>query len=235
MKTKPAPSVRNRYLLMGDLLLILVAVMGSYALRFELGNFFFFYLPSAYWMAGVALIIKPIVFRFFGLYRRMWIYASTRELTLIVAAVITSSVILSAIMTLLISLRLFIGFPRSVLVIDFLLSIILMGGMRFTLRLLAETRVNHAIHSGITGKQVQKVLIVGAGDAGALVVRELQKNPQLYLSPVGFLDDNPAKQRQQIYGVQVVGTLSDLSRTLDIYHVDQVIIAIPSEIGRAHV
>ena len=232
MKTKPVPSVRNRYLLMMDLFLILIAVMGSYALRFELGNFFFFYLPSAYWMAGIALIIKPIVFRLFGLYRRMWIYASTRELTLILAAAVTSSVILSAIMTLFISLRLFIGFPRSVLVIDFLFSIMLMGGMRFALRLLAENRVNHAIQSGIDRNQVQKVLIVGAGDAGALVVRELQKNPQLYLSPVGFLDDNPAKQRQQIYGVPVVGTLSDLSRNLDIYHVDQVIIAIPSAPGR---
>jgi FlaA1/EpsC-like NDP-sugar epimerase len=73
MRSKPVPSVRNRYLLMGDLMLIVLSVLGSYALRFELGNFFFFYLPSAYWMAGAALIIKPLVYYFFGLYRRMWI------------------------------------------------------------------------------------------------------------------------------------------------------------------
>ena len=232
MKTKPSPSIRNRYLLMADLFLIVVAVLGSYALRFEFGDFFFFYLPSAYWMVFVALAIKPFVYYFFGLYRRMWIYASTRELTLIVSAVTTASVILSAVITILISMRVFVGFPRSVLVMDFLLSLILTGGMRFTLRLLAENRVNHAINSNIAPKQMQKALIVGAGDAGALVVRELQKNPQLYLNPVGFLDDNPSKQRQQIYGVPVVGTLSDLPRSLDIYHADQVIIAIPSAPGR---
>ena len=232
MKTKPSPSVRNRYLLMADLFLVIVAVIGSYALRFELGNFFFFYFPSAMWMIIVALLIKPITYYFFGLYRRMWIYASTRELTLIVAAVTTASVVVSAVMTLLIVLRVFVGFPRSVLVIDFLLSLILAGGMRFTLRLLAESRVNQAVNSRLLPKQQQKVLIVGAGDAGALVVRELQKNPQLYQVAVGFLDDNPAKQRQQIYGIPVVGTLTDLPRALDIYHVDQVIIAIPSAPGR---
>ncbi len=232
MKTKPSPSVRNRYLLMADLFLVIVAVIGSYALRFELGNFFFFYFPSAMWMIIVAMLIKPITYYFFGLYRRMWIYASTRELTLIVAAVTTASVVVSAVMTLLIVLRVFVGFPRSVLVIDFLLSLILAGGMRFTLRLLAESRVNQAVNSRLLPKQQQKVLIVGAGDAGALVVRELQKNPQLYQVAVGFLDDNPAKQRQQIYGIPVVGTLTDLPRALDIYHVDQVIIAIPSAPGR---
>ena len=80
------------------------------------------------------------------------------------------------------ALRVFIGFPRSVLVIDFFLTVALVGGMRFTLRLLAENRVNQAIQNGVVPRQMQKVLIVGAGDAGALVVRELQKNPQLYLT-----------------------------------------------------
>jgi len=232
MKTKPSPSIRNRYLLMADLVLIVVAVLGSYALRFELDRFFFFYIPSALWMIGVALAVKPLTYYFFGLYRRMWIYASTRELTLIVAAVATASVIVSAVMLLLIVMKAFVGFPRSVLVIDFFLSLVLTGGMRFTLRLLAENRVSQAINSGLSPKQFQRALIVGAGDAGALVVRELQKNPQLYLTPVGFLDDNPAKQRQQIHGVPVVGTLTDLSRSIDIYHAEQVIIAIPSAPGR---
>ena len=179
MKSKPVPSIRNRYLLLGDLLLIILAVLGSYALRFELGNLFFFYLPSAYWMAGAALIIKPLVYQYFGLYRRMWIYASTRELILIVAAVATSSVLLSAVM---IGVDLDAPVHRisrvPVLVIDFLLSVILAGGLRFVLRMLAENRVNQAVHFGLAQRQTLKALIVGAGDAGALVVRELQKNPQ---------------------------------------------------------
>ena len=80
MRTKPVPSVRNRYILAADLLLIIISVLGSYALRLELTDSFFIYLPSAYWMIGAALIIKPAAYYFFGLYRRMWIYATTREL-----------------------------------------------------------------------------------------------------------------------------------------------------------
>ncbi|WP_303774260.1 nucleoside-diphosphate sugar epimerase/dehydratase [Anaerolinea thermophila] len=232
MRSKPVPSVRNRYLLMGDLMLIVLSVLGSYALRFELGNFFFFYLPSAYWMAGAALIIKPLVYYFFGLYRRMWIYASIREALMVVAASVTASALLAATMITLASFRFFVGFPRSVLIIDFLLSVFAAGGLRFTLRLLAESRINQAIQEGVGSRHPQKVLIVGAGDAGALVVREMQKNPQLNLVPVGFLDDNPAKQRQQIYGVPVVGTLSDLEKVIDQTRVQQVIIAIPSAAGR---
>jgi FlaA1/EpsC-like NDP-sugar epimerase len=217
---------------MFDVALILIAILGSYALRFELGNFFFFYLPSAYWMAAVSVVVKPIVFYLFGIYRRMWIYASTRELKLIVAAIATASVVVSAIMTGLTSFRVFVGFPRSVLVIDFMLTVILIGGTRFTLRLLAESRANQATVGDNPVRKTQRLLIVGAGDAGALVVRELQKNPQLYQLPVGFLDDNPTKQRQSIYGVQVVGTLNDVERAITSQRADQVIIAIPSAPGR---
>ena len=85
MKTRP--NIRNRYLLIGDLLLIPIAVFASYVLRLELGAAFAFYLPSAYWMAGASIIIKPLVYRYFGLYRRMWMYASIQELKLIIAAV----------------------------------------------------------------------------------------------------------------------------------------------------
>ncbi|MFN8462309.1 MAG: hypothetical protein U0X93_11145 [Anaerolineales bacterium] len=68
---------------------------------------------------------------------------------------------------------------------------------------------------------------MGAGDAGALVVRELQKSSQLNLIPVGFLDDDPAKQKHSIHGVTVIGTVNDLSSAIDLHHVDEVIIAIP--------
>ena len=124
----------------------------------------------------------------------------------------------------------FRGFPRSVLVIDWLLSIMMVGGLRFTFRLLAENQILASIphlHS-----PAKHVLIVGAGDAGALVVRELQRNPQLNFTPIGFLDDNPAKQQQQIYGVPVLGTISDLSKVLENRKVNEVIIAIPSAPGR---
>src|SRR5690606_16792872 len=112
--------------------------------------------------------------------------------------------------------------------IDWLLSLILVGGLRFSFRLMAESRGPAAI----LVTQPRRVLIVGAGDAGALVVREMQKNPQLNLQPIGFLDDNPAKQKQQIHGVPVIGTLSDLAQVLERQKVDEVVIAIPSAPGR---
>jgi FlaA1/EpsC-like NDP-sugar epimerase len=230
--TVPVVQLKNHQLLVIDLLMIGVAVLGSYALRSELDNTFFFYLPSALWMILAALIIKPLVFHFFGLYRRMWIYASTRESLLLIMAVTTASMLVSAAMIAMASMRFFVGFPRAVLVIDWILTLMTVGGVRLSLRLLAENRPNPSLLGLRMVGRKQRALIVGAGDAGALVVRELQKNPQLSLTPVGFLDDNPSKQKQQIYGVPVVGTLTDLARILEVMRAEQVIIAIPSAPGR---
>ncbi len=227
---KAKPTIRNRNVLIVDLLLIIVSVLGSYSLRFEWGPAFLFYLPSAYWLIGVSLVVKPIVYYSFGLYRRIWLYASIHELKLITAAVTTASVLVSAIIVTIFTLGGFNGFPRSVLVIDWLLSLLMVGGLRFTARLLAENKAL-ATTPNSTG-HIRHALIVGAGDAGALVVRELQKNPQVNLVPVGFLDDNPIKQKQQIYGIPVVGTITDMAHVLATHHVDEVIIAIPSAPGR---
>ena len=133
-------------------------------------------------------------------------------------------------MILLLTFRVFNGFPRSVLIIDWLLSIFLIGGTRFTIRLIADNV--STVSSSIRNKQAKRSLIIGAGDAGALVVRELQKNPDLNLTPVGFLDDNPAKLKQQIHGIPVVGTLADIGKVLEHRKIEEVIIAIPSSSGK---
>ena len=72
----------NRALFVGDLILIAVCVMGSFALRLPLGPLFIYYLPQALWMMVIALLVKPAVYYIFGLYRRVWAYASTKELRL---------------------------------------------------------------------------------------------------------------------------------------------------------
>jgi FlaA1/EpsC-like NDP-sugar epimerase len=222
--------IRNRYTLLGDLVLILTSVLAAYTLRLELGSSFLFYLPSALWMAGTGLIVKPMVYYLFGLYRRVWTYASTHELQLIVAAVTTASAIVSLLMYGLLVQNVFY-MPRSAPVIDWLVSLVLVGGSRFGLRLIAERRNGNTTNHGHTG-QVKRVLVVGAGDAGALVVRELQRNPQLNRLPVGFLDDDKDKQRREIYGVRVVGALPDLERIIKTQPVDEVVIAIPTAPGR---
>lgn len=228
MRTKP--NMRNRYMVIIDIILTVIAVLGAYTLRLELGALFFFYLPSAYWMIAVSLLIKIPIYYLFGLYRRLWGYASTKELRLIIIAVTSASILVSVIMILLLTFRAFNGFPRSVLIIDWLLSIFLIGGTRFTIRLIADNV--STVSSSIRNKQAKRSLIIGAGDAGALVVRELQKNPDLNLTPVGFLDDNTAKLKQQIHGIPVVGTLADIGKVLEHRKIEEVIIAIPSSSGK---
>lgn len=224
-------NIRNRYILLGDLVLIFVAVLGTFVLRFELGVLFYEYLPFAYWMIGVSLVVKPTVYYFFGLYRRIWLYASIKELMLIAAAVTAASVALAVSMLLLYALNVVDAYLRSVFVIDWLLSLITVGGLRLVIRLIAE--LSQSPTTGQPGtSRTKRVLIVGAGDAGAMVVRELKKNPQLNLIPVGFLDDNPTKQKQTIHGVPIVGAIPDLTRVLDRLRVNEVIIAIPSAPGR---
>jgi FlaA1/EpsC-like NDP-sugar epimerase len=220
------PHFRNRFVLIGDLALIIVSVLGSFALRLDVGQLPF-YFPAALLMCAVALIVKIPVYYFFGLYRRLWIYASTSELRLITAAVTTASVLTSGVMLLLISAGFILpGMPRSALGIDWLLSLVLIGGSRFALRILSEQS------SSRPNSKARKVLIIGAGDAGALVVRELQKSSQLNLLPIGFLDDDPDKQKHEINGVPVIGIVNDLPDVFDTQSFDEVIIAIPSAPGR---
>lgn len=225
MKTRI--QIRNRFVLIGDVALTVTSVLGSFALRLDVGELPY-YFPAVLLMCAVALAIKLPVYHFFGLYRRLWIYASTGELRLITAAVTTASVLTSAVMAILIVTgNVLPGMPRSALGIDWLLSLVLIGGSRFALRILTEQAVA-ARHDG----GARRTLVIGAGDTGALVVRELQKSPQLNLTPVGFLDDDPAKQKHTIYGVSVIGTMDDLAALIDLHKIDIVIIAIPSASGQ---
>jgi FlaA1/EpsC-like NDP-sugar epimerase len=224
---RPRQHVRNRFVLIGDIALVIVSVLGSFALRLDVGELPF-YFPAALLMIAVALAIKIPVYFFFGLYRRLWIYASTGELRLITVAVTAASVLVSGVMLLLIGAGLVLpGMPRSALGIDWLLSLVLIGGSRFALRILAE----QSTAPRVSGKG-KRALIIGAGDAGALVVRELHKSSSLNLTPVGFLDDDPAKQKHEIHGVLVLGTVHDLALTVDAHRIDEVIIAIPSAPGQ---
>ncbi len=225
MKGKPQVQIRNRYLLLFDIFLTIASVVGAFALRLDV--YFYSYITAVYWMIGISLVVRLSIYHFFGLYRRLWAYASINELLLIVMAVTTASIAVSAIMMTLLITRI-LNFPRMVLLIDWLLSLTGVGGFRFSLRLISE---NRSASSKPQARKANKVLVIGAGDAGALVVREMQRNPQLGLHPIGYLDDDPAKQKHQIHGVPVIGKLSDLGRALNNRPVNEVIIAIPSTGG----
>jgi len=220
------PHIRNRFVLLGDLALIIVSVLGSFALRLDVSQLPY-YFPAALMMCVVALFIKVSVYFYFGLYRRLWVYASANELRLITVAVSAASVLTSGVMLTLVSAGLVQpGMPRSALGIDWLLSLVLIGGSRFALRILAEESASRR------HEKSKRALIIGAGEAGALVARELQKSARINLIPIGFLDDDPQKQKHEIYGVAVIGKIDKLSSVLDSQPVDEVIIAIPSAPGK---
>lgn len=223
--------IRNRYLLLGDIFLSAISVLASYMIRLELIAIFPTYQVSLLWMLGISVVVKPLVYYFFGIYRRLWRYASIRELVLILSSVSTASMIVGGAMMGLYAAGLFIGFPRSVLIIDWLLTLILVGGFRFIFRWLAESSSSAANHLNLHSLHRKWVLVVGAGDAGAMVVRELLKNPQLNMKPIGFLDDDPEKQNSKIHGVPVLAPIDEIERVFKTRHVDEVIIAIPSASG----
>ncbi|HEY4717634.1 MAG TPA: nucleoside-diphosphate sugar epimerase/dehydratase, partial [Anaerolineales bacterium] len=219
---------RGNKLFLADLALIVFGVLASFILRLNLEQFFLDYLPAFFWMLLLALLIKPWVYRWFGLYQRVWSYASIEEMKLIIRAVTAASVLVAAVIYALYFFRIFSPFALSLPVFDWLLSLAAVGGLRFGLRLLAENRKALEQASGLG---LRKVLVVGAGDAGALVVREMQKNPRLGLVPIGYLDDDAEKQGQRIHGFPVLGKLDELSQVAAAQHADEIVMAIPSAPG----
>ena len=160
----------------------------------------------------------------FGLYEKWWRYFRLPDFVALVKATSISALVL------LIALYLLRPFdeaiPRSVLVTYFLLSTFMLGGARLLVRMLVERPTRRAA----TGR-TQKVLVVGAGSGGQMVVRELQLNPNLSQSAIGFLDDDARKRGMRLHGTKVLGTTSEIDRVLDELKPDEVVIAIPSAPG----
>jgi FlaA1/EpsC-like NDP-sugar epimerase len=198
-----------------------LSFLGALVLRFD------FDLPVQYahmlwaWLPAI-LIVRTAAYMYFGLFRGMWRYAGGHELFSLIKAATASSVLF----VLFNLFGGFHGFPRSVLIIDWILNIILVGGLRFSFRALMDLSAQVAVKG-----ERKKVLIVGAGDAGETLVREMQKNRGAY-APVGFVDDNKHKLNDHIHGVRVLGPISAVPALVAAHGVDEVIIAIPSASGR---
>jgi FlaA1/EpsC-like NDP-sugar epimerase len=177
---------------------------------------------------GVALLVKLPIFYFFRLYRRFWRYASIDEMITIVAASLLTMILITAISWAIQGLGLLwkISLPRSLPILDGLLTILLVSGTRFILRAADYLRARSP--NGETGK---RVLIVGAGDAGEIVTREIRTSRRVTLEPVGFVDDNPYKQGIDIHGLRVLGSIGDIPALVKDYRIQEVIIAMPTAPG----
>ena len=172
---------------------------------------------------GFVVAGKLVVFSAFGLYQKWWRYVSGRDFLLIVRAVTVSSAILVVAFTV---LRPFAhNLPRSIAVMDFLLTLMLITGARLAVRLIVE----RPSRSGRLPKH--EVLVIGAGSGGQMVVRELQLNPDLGATAIGFLDDDPRKRGMRMLGLKVLGSTKQIETVLDETRPDEVVIAIPSAPG----
>jgi FlaA1/EpsC-like NDP-sugar epimerase len=222
---------RNRYFLTYDALLITVAAPLAFFIRLDLSPALVHSLPLLLTFIAAALAIKLPIFYGFGLYRQYWRYASIAELKLIATAVTVSSLVLTVLfVAILLPYDLLPTFPRSVLLIDWLMMLLLIGGVRMLARVAAENSGNGTSTQPL--RQPKRLLIAGAGDAGTMIAREIQHNHRMSLTPVAFLDDAPEKMGKQIRSLPVVGGIQDLPEVIKDHHIDEVIIAIPSAPGK---
>jgi UDP-GlcNAc:undecaprenyl-phosphate GlcNAc-1-phosphate transferase len=198
-----------------DLVLIILAYWGSYAIKF--GPFS----DSVQWKLfirtiPVLLFMKMSAFLVMGVYRGMWRYTSIDDLIVFAKAVILGSI--ASVITILFTFR-FEGFSRAVFVIDGVLMIFFLAGSRMAFRLFRQVLPAAGNRNG------RRVLIYGAGDGGELLLRELLNNRELQLSPVGFVDDDPGKSGKLIHGLRVFGGNGDLGSICAQHQVDEVVIS----------
>jgi FlaA1/EpsC-like NDP-sugar epimerase len=207
-----------------DACLLALAYYLAYVLRFDDG------IPNKYenllWdTLFLTVAMKLVIFAMFGLYSKLWRFVDQKDFEAVLKAVVVSTV------GLIVVLFLFsIGKhspPRSVIALDFLLSLVFVSGARFAVRAVVE----RPQRGPFLERAKNEVLIVGAGNGGQQVAFELRRNPALHSAAVGFVDDDPRKQGMRIAGHKVLGTTDQLPRVLDGVKPDEVIIAIPSAPG----
>lgn len=233
-RKRSAPNVRMRYLMLTDLLLIWTAIVFAFAIRYEaLINIGPYLRVSLVYFILVPLIRLPVYFGF-RLYYRLWRYASMKELMMITLASVVSSVLIYVVNFGLFPL---LGLPYmrsgSVWFAEGVLSFLFLGGSRFLLRLLQERyQTSKLLQSRAFISNPSRVLIAGAGDAGAIVLREMLNNSVLGYKVIGLVDDDPDKRRYSLYGVPVLGSRADIPRIIEKHSVDHVIIAMPTAPGK---
>jgi FlaA1/EpsC-like NDP-sugar epimerase len=169
----------------------------------------------------IVMIVKPVVFLSLGLHNTLWRYASIHDMMRIFK-IVTLSSILSSTATILILISRFESYPRSLLLLDWGVLLVLVGASRMALRVYFER------HAQLTNKNGRRTLIVGAGDAGNLLLKEIRRIKHTSYNVIGFIDDDRDKQRMRLNGVPVLGQIDRLKSIVRKNKVEEVIFAIPS-------
>ncbi len=204
-------------LLIADLLTSLFALTLAFIILFQ-GNISD-QLNVMLYTVVIMLLVRLLVFSNSRLYSGIMKYASIDDLRTIFLTVSLGTI--GIVIVLFFLEKWDANYPKYVLVIDWLLNVIFIGGIRFFVRMLRS-------YSQQQSAEAVKILVVGAGDTGEMLIRELQLNPRLNYRPVGFVDDDPVKYRKRIHGVPVLGVVEEMTKIISQLQVEEVFIAIPS-------
>ena len=221
-------------MLIGDVLLLSLAWYTAHVVRFD---FIIpqYHLASVVKILPILVVVKIACFYLFDLYRGMWRYTSIADLLNTLKASAISSLLVISIV--LFGTR-FHGVSRSVFVIDWCLTVLFVAGFRLAVRLyfdfFSEDKPSQVLTKMLTaalnGKHSnsKKLLVIGAGDCGEKIYREIRNNRRLGYDVVGFLDDHPAKTGMKIHGIPVLGAVGDIEEVARSVRADETLIAIPS-------
>jgi FlaA1/EpsC-like NDP-sugar epimerase len=213
---------QSRYtVFLHDLLMIPLAWLGSYWLRFNMDG-----IPAEYWqqalrMLPLVLVVQGSLLWYFGLYRGVWRFASMPDLVRILKATLTGVAVAAVAIFFLTRLQ---GMPRSVFALDAILLVLLLGAPRFVYRWIKDRR--------LYSQEAKNVLIVGAGQAGEMLVRDLLRDPVHAYRPVAFVDDASVKRGKDVHGVRVVGSCDVIPELANELAVQLIVIALPSANSR---
>ena len=222
------------FMLLADLLFFCLSFILSYWFRFD------FTIPAEYFTQIAQTIpilcgVKLFFFSLFGLYRGMWRYTSVNDIWRLLQAIILSQIVIIALIAYLYH---FYGYPRSVFLLDGVMTVFLAGGLRFFIRsfyVSADSSLNWTklfFFPFSREKDGKPVIIIGAGDAGEKVAREILESGQKLYFLVGFVDDDERKVGRLVHGVPVLGKVEDLPQLIQKYGAEEVLIAIPSASGK---
>jgi len=214
----------RRLLILGnDIICTILSLLLAYFLRF---NFSVpeEYLPQIFISVPLLVFFRASSFFLFGLYSGVFRYASIDDLLRVIKSVTVGTLLFISSIAFFFHLH---GFPRSVFLIDWFVILVFLGGSRFLYRIIRE------IYSAPKYPEIRrKVLIIGAGDVGEMILRSIRREQNMPYEVVGFLDDDPGKIRQRIHGVEVLDKTSKLSSVVTSKGVKEVIIAIQNISGR---
>lgn len=211
--------LRKLSLLIIDIVLVAASFWIALLVRYD------WQIPAVYQNAllrhlPILIAIKVVIFALMRMYNIYWGYASIRELFLVLISTAVANIVTTGYFMGFMS-----GMPRGMLPIVWLSDMFFLGGVRYLIRTQFSLR-GRAIPSM---DEMSRTLIIGAGEAGAIVVQELRKNPKILKSiPVAFIDDDPQKHNILIKGVRVMGTRHEIGKVVRDMSIDQIIIALPS-------